>query len=83
MLGHRLNATLWLRVAPTHLERLGEELVGHAEVAFAVRSADTPPTVICRTRAPRAIGVHVAGKGPSVRACADRRMPPFLVSEQE
>lgn len=44
---------------------------------WPVRSADTPPTVICRARAPRAIGVHVAGQGPSVRAtCADWRMPP-------
>ena len=34
-LGHHLAATLWLRVAPASLERVGEELAGHAEVAFA------------------------------------------------
>ena len=33
-LGHHLNATLWLRVAPAHLHRVGEELAGHDEVAF-------------------------------------------------
>ncbi|GAB2967672.1 Lrp/AsnC family transcriptional regulator [Streptomyces pseudoechinosporeus] len=33
-LGYRLNATVWLRVAPAHLERVGEELARHAEVAF-------------------------------------------------
>ncbi|NEA98424.1 AsnC family transcriptional regulator [Streptomyces sp. SID13726] len=34
-LGHHLNATLWLRVAPARLHRVGEELAGHDEVAFA------------------------------------------------
>ncbi|WP_053850052.1 Lrp/AsnC family transcriptional regulator [Streptomyces sp. NRRL B-24085] len=34
-LGHRLNATLWLRMAPAHVHRVGEELAGHDEVAFA------------------------------------------------
>ncbi|MFK4105941.1 Lrp/AsnC family transcriptional regulator [Streptomyces sp. NPDC019531] len=34
-LGHHLNATVWLRVAPAHLHRVGEELAGHDEVAFA------------------------------------------------
>ncbi|WP_329224882.1 Lrp/AsnC family transcriptional regulator [Streptomyces canus] len=34
-LDHHLNATLWLRVAPAHLHRVGEELAGHDEVAFA------------------------------------------------
>ena len=34
-LGHHLNATLWLRVAPAHLQRVGEELAAHDEVAFA------------------------------------------------
>ncbi|MFF0013877.1 Lrp/AsnC family transcriptional regulator [Streptomyces sp. NPDC005374] len=34
-LGHHLNATLWLRVAPAHLHRVGEELADHDEVAFA------------------------------------------------
>ncbi|MCX5257608.1 Lrp/AsnC family transcriptional regulator [Streptomyces canus] len=33
-LGHHLNATLWLRVAPAHLHSVGEELAGHDEVAF-------------------------------------------------
>ncbi|MEV0918286.1 Lrp/AsnC family transcriptional regulator [Streptomyces sp. NPDC049967] len=34
-LGYRLNATLWLRVAPARLERTGHEIAGHEEVAFA------------------------------------------------
>jgi len=34
-LGFALSATLWLRVAPAHLARAGEELAGHDEVAFA------------------------------------------------
>lgn len=34
-LGHQLNATLRLRVAPAHPERVGEELAGHDELAFA------------------------------------------------
>lgn len=34
-LGHHLNATLWLRVTPAHLHRVGEELAAHDEVAFA------------------------------------------------
>ncbi|WP_020118077.1 Lrp/AsnC family transcriptional regulator [Streptomyces canus] len=34
-LGHHLNAALWLRVAPAHLQRVGEELADHDEVAFA------------------------------------------------
>ncbi|WP_399127028.1 Lrp/AsnC family transcriptional regulator [Streptomyces sp. ITFR-6] len=34
-LGYRLNATLWLRVAPARLERTGQEIAGHEEVAFA------------------------------------------------
>lgn len=34
-LGHQLNAMLWLRVAPAHLQRVGDELAGHDEVAFA------------------------------------------------
>ncbi|MFJ4915435.1 Lrp/AsnC family transcriptional regulator [Streptomyces sp. NPDC088726] len=34
-LGYRLNATLWLRVAPARLERTGHEISGHEEVAFA------------------------------------------------
>ncbi|WP_329262908.1 AsnC family transcriptional regulator [Streptomyces sp. NBC_01478] len=34
-LGFALNATLWLRVAPARLERVGEEIAGHDEVAFA------------------------------------------------
>ncbi|MEV7390450.1 MULTISPECIES: Lrp/AsnC family transcriptional regulator [unclassified Streptomyces] len=34
-LGHPLNATLWLRVAPAQLERVGEEFAGHEEVPFA------------------------------------------------
>ncbi|MEU9451833.1 Lrp/AsnC family transcriptional regulator [Streptomyces sp. NPDC048277] len=34
-LGYPLNATLWLRVAPAHLERVGEEFARHEEVPFA------------------------------------------------
>ncbi|MGW6542407.1 Lrp/AsnC family transcriptional regulator [Streptomyces massasporeus] len=34
-LGHTLNATLWLRVAPARLKQAGEELARHAQVAFA------------------------------------------------
>ncbi|MFG2943030.1 Lrp/AsnC family transcriptional regulator [Streptomyces sp. NPDC048282] len=34
-LGHPLNATLWLRVAPALLERVGEEFADHEEVPFA------------------------------------------------
>ncbi|MEU2421421.1 Lrp/AsnC family transcriptional regulator [Streptomyces sp. NPDC007851] len=33
-LGHSLNATVWLRVAPARLERVGEEVARHEEVAF-------------------------------------------------
>ena len=33
-LDHHLNATLWLRVAPAHLHRVGEELAGNDKVAF-------------------------------------------------
>ncbi|MFE3826585.1 Lrp/AsnC family transcriptional regulator [Streptomyces sp. NPDC059092] len=33
-LGHHLTATLWLRVAPAHLERAGDEIARHDEVAF-------------------------------------------------
>ncbi len=34
-LGFPLNAHIWLRVAPAHLERVGEELARHPEVPFA------------------------------------------------
>ncbi|MCX4763653.1 AsnC family transcriptional regulator [Streptomyces sp. NBC_01275] len=34
-LGYHLNATLWLRVAPAHLQHIGEELARHDEIAFA------------------------------------------------
>ncbi|WP_369221462.1 Lrp/AsnC family transcriptional regulator [Streptomyces sp. R39] len=33
-LGYPLNAHMWLRVAPAHLERVGEEVARHAEVPF-------------------------------------------------
>jgi DNA-binding Lrp family transcriptional regulator len=33
-LGYPLNATVWLRVAPAHLERVGEEFARHEEVPF-------------------------------------------------
>jgi DNA-binding Lrp family transcriptional regulator len=50
-LGFALTATLWLRVAPARLERVGEELAGHAEVAFAAAisgDANVMAAVICR-----------------------------------
>ncbi|MDH6450859.1 DNA-binding Lrp family transcriptional regulator [Streptomyces sp. SAI-149] len=50
-LGHTLNATLWLRVAPAHLKQAGEELAGHAEVAFAGAISgrhNLMASVICR-----------------------------------
>ncbi|MFF2330962.1 MULTISPECIES: Lrp/AsnC family transcriptional regulator [unclassified Streptomyces] len=34
-LGHPLSATLWLRVAPAHLERAGDAIARHDEVAYA------------------------------------------------
>ncbi|KPI06869.1 transcriptional regulator, AsnC family [Actinobacteria bacterium OK074] len=34
-LGHHLSATLWLRVAPANLHRVGEEVAAHPEAAFA------------------------------------------------
>lgn len=50
-LGHALNATLWLRVAPACLKQAGEELARHAEVAFAGAISgrhNLMATVICR-----------------------------------
>ncbi|MEU9166649.1 Lrp/AsnC family transcriptional regulator [Streptomyces sp. NPDC048420] len=50
-LGHHLNATLWLRVAPARLHRVGEELAGHDEVAFAgAMSGDHNVMVIVNCR---------------------------------
>ena len=49
--GFALTATLWLRVAPARLERVGEELSGHAEVAFAAAisgDSNVMAVVICR-----------------------------------
>ncbi|MZD06260.1 AsnC family transcriptional regulator [Streptomyces sp. SID5785] len=40
-LGHRLNATLWLRVPPAELERVGLALARHDEVAFAAAVSGT------------------------------------------
>ncbi|MFJ7496874.1 Lrp/AsnC family transcriptional regulator [Streptomyces sp. NPDC097727] len=34
-LGYHLTATLWLRVAPAHLQHTGDEIACHDEVAFA------------------------------------------------
>lgn len=51
LLGHHLNATLWLRVAPAHLERTGHEIAGHDEVAFAGATSgehNVMAIVICR-----------------------------------
>ncbi|MCX4817018.1 AsnC family transcriptional regulator [Streptomyces sp. NBC_01239] len=50
-LGFALNATLWLRVAPARLERVGEELAAHDEVAFAAAisgDSNIMVVVICR-----------------------------------
>ncbi|MFI6402014.1 Lrp/AsnC family transcriptional regulator [Streptomyces sp. NPDC050548] len=50
-LGFALSATLWLRVAPVHLARAGEELAGHDEVAFAAAisgDSNVMAIVVCR-----------------------------------
>lgn len=50
-LGQHLDATLWLRVAPAHLERVGEELASHDEVAIAAATSgdhNLLAVVICR-----------------------------------
>ncbi|MET7485316.1 AsnC family transcriptional regulator [Streptomyces sp. NPDC005538] len=50
-LGFALTATLWLRVAPARLERAGEELAGHDQVAFAAAiSGDSNVMVIAICR---------------------------------
>ncbi|MFJ2092949.1 Lrp/AsnC family transcriptional regulator [Streptomyces sp. NPDC087901] len=51
LLGYHLNATLWLRVAPAHLERTGHEIAGHDEVAFTGATSgehNVMAIVICR-----------------------------------
>lgn len=51
-LGYHLNATLWLRVAPAQLQRIGEELAQHDEVAFAGATSghhNIMAIVICRS----------------------------------
>lgn len=51
LLGHHLNATLWLRVAPARLAPTGEALARHAEVAFAGAVSgrhNLMASVICR-----------------------------------
>jgi len=50
-LGYHLNATLWLHVAPAHLQRTGEQLAQHNEVAFAGATSgqhNIMAIVICR-----------------------------------
>ncbi|MFF5564388.1 Lrp/AsnC family transcriptional regulator [Streptomyces sp. NPDC012623] len=50
-LGHPLNATLWLRVAPARLERVGHEIARHDEVAFAGATSgdhNVMAIVVCR-----------------------------------
>lgn len=50
-LDRHLDATLWLRVAPAHLERVGEELARHDEVAIAAAISgdhNILAVVICR-----------------------------------
>lgn len=52
-LGHSVNATLWLRVAPAWLDRVGEEIARHQEVAFvAAVSGDHNLMVIVRAQTP-------------------------------
>ncbi|GAB2601831.1 Lrp/AsnC family transcriptional regulator [Streptomyces capparidis] len=53
-LGHHLNATLWLRVAPARLQDAGEELARHDEVAFAGATTgdhNVMAVVVCRDAA--------------------------------
>ena len=50
-LGYHLDATLWLRTTPAHLERIGEELARHDEVAYAGATTgrhNMMAIVICR-----------------------------------
>lgn len=50
-LGYRFNATLWLRTTPAALERAGEELAAHDEVAFAAATSgdhNIMAVVLCR-----------------------------------
>ncbi|MFJ2213740.1 Lrp/AsnC family transcriptional regulator [Streptomyces sp. NPDC101062] len=50
-LGYHLTATLWLRVAPAHLERAGEEIARHDEVAFTGATSgdhNVMAIVVCR-----------------------------------
>jgi DNA-binding Lrp family transcriptional regulator len=62
VLGLRTAASLWLSVAPRHLEAAGAALAGHAEVGFA--AATTGPSnlyvsVLCRH--PRALYGYLTG----------------------
>ncbi|WP_033262783.1 Lrp/AsnC family transcriptional regulator [Amycolatopsis vancoresmycina] len=62
VLGLRTAASLWLSVAPRHLESAGTALAGHAEVGFA--AATTGPanlyvSVLCRH--PRALYGYLTG----------------------
>ena len=50
-LGHLLDATLWLRVAPARLRAVGLEVAGHPEIAFVGAISghhNLMATVICR-----------------------------------
>lgn len=50
-LGHRLAATLWLRVAPSRLQAVGEELAGHDQIPAALATSgphNIMAVVICR-----------------------------------
>lgn len=70
-LGYKLNATLWLRVTPAHLQNVSEELARHDEIAFvgATSGRDNLMAIaICRgvedlygyltTRLARIPGIH-------------------------
>ncbi|MGV9384118.1 Lrp/AsnC family transcriptional regulator [Nonomuraea sp. NPDC003707] len=41
LLGHQLNAILWLQVASDRLAQVGEELVSHDEVSYAAATSGT------------------------------------------
>ncbi len=50
-LGYELNATLWLQVDLPRLQRIGEEISGHEECAFASATSgrhNLMAVVICR-----------------------------------
>ncbi|MEV6825143.1 Lrp/AsnC family transcriptional regulator [Amycolatopsis sp. NPDC051102] len=68
-LGYRSHATIWIRVAPRHLEEVGEELARHDEVAVAVAVGgpdNLMAVVICRD--PEALYRYLTTRIASIRA---------------